>query len=265
MLNDASTDGTGDLLESFRDARLRVIHQPKSRGISAALNDLLGATDSRYVARMDADDVVLPGRFHRQLLALRRHDFAFSTAVFINEKGRLTRSQPPLRVSSRLAPALLLTGNYFVHPTMAGRRQVVADLGGYPKTGAEDYALWLRAAASDYRMVRLALPGLAYRRHAGQLTANPRWLGLPSDPVLDEALSRLLSRYLPRVAPLASTLRRSLSGGLRIDDPLLVGALESLPGSITGLHLWERKILRAAIHKAIYRPRRAAWGGEAIA
>src|SRR4051794_10401516 len=66
VLDDGSADGTADAVRALDDARVRVISRP-NRGVAVTLNDLLDATDSELVARMDADDLVLPGRFVRQL------------------------------------------------------------------------------------------------------------------------------------------------------------------------------------------------------
>lgn len=66
ILDDGSTDRTLALAQGFTDQRVRVLSQSNA-GVAAALNALLSASDSEFIARMDADDIVLPGRFGRQL------------------------------------------------------------------------------------------------------------------------------------------------------------------------------------------------------
>ena len=70
-VDDGSTDGTGVVLEEWarREPRLRVLHQPH-RGVAAAANAGVAAARAGLLARLDADDVALPGRLARQLAFL---------------------------------------------------------------------------------------------------------------------------------------------------------------------------------------------------
>lgn len=253
VLNDGSTDRTADILTRNSDHRLRVIQNEDRSGVASALNNLLNSTDSRYIARMDSDDVVLRGRFQRQIVALRQSDIVFTTAVWLDWRERPTGIQFPFTARGELAHMLLLAGNYLVHPTMAARRNCLVSLGGYPDTLAEDYALWLRAAAHGVRLTRLGVAGIGYRRHAGQLSSSAEWANLPSDPVLDDALQALLRKYRPDLVDDASLLRRSLSYGYSVTDPRLISSLTALPWEASGLNPCERLILRGAIARAIHR------------
>jgi glycosyltransferase involved in cell wall biosynthesis len=70
-VDDGSCDGSAALLAAAAsdDARFRVLSQPAS-GIVAALTRGLGECRGSYVARMDADDVMLARRLERQVAAL---------------------------------------------------------------------------------------------------------------------------------------------------------------------------------------------------
>ncbi len=173
VLDDGSTDATIEHINRIRDPRLRMISRP-NRGVAATLNDLLDATDSYLVARMDADDLVLPGRFRRQLRAIDTGADAVFTTVATWGSGT-----PGLPRPSGIAPAdfgmhLLLT-NPVAHSTLLARRATISDAGGYRQVPTEDYDLWLRMAAHGARLRRLAFPGLAYRVHPSQVTASAKW------------------------------------------------------------------------------------------
>lgn len=173
VLDDGSSDGTADAARGLQDSRVRVLSRP-NRGVAATLNDLLAATDSEFVARMDADDLVLPGRFSRQLRALAEGaDGAFTTVVTWGS-GRPGLPRPSAISAQAFGLHLLLT-NPVAHSTFAGRRAAIEDAGGYRELPTEDYDLWLRMAARGARLQRLALPGLAYRVHPGQVTASADW------------------------------------------------------------------------------------------
>lgn len=83
-----------------------------------------------------------------------------------------------------------------MHPTVTMRRSAFDALGGYAQTRAEDYELWMRAAAGGYRMVRTATPGLLYRRHAGQVTVRQPWLAEDESSPLFTAYGSLLDTVL---------------------------------------------------------------------
>jgi GT2 family glycosyltransferase len=181
VLDDASSDNTLLILEriSAEDSRLVVHSEPQNLGAAGALRKLLGETDSDFIARMDADDLVLPGRFALQMAAAANTDITFMTVVhhWPEAKKRIGKIAPslPFRITDDAMPYHLLVVNPVAHSTMFARREAIEGLGGYRSVPAEDYDLWLRAATNGVRMVRLAPPGIAYRHHASQITASAGW------------------------------------------------------------------------------------------
>ncbi|MGO1734946.1 MAG: glycosyltransferase family 2 protein [Leucobacter sp.] len=173
VLDDGSDDGTAARVAAIPDFRVRVISRPNA-GVAATLNELIEVTDSELIARMDADDVVLPGRFGAQLRALDRDSDAVFTTVLTFGSGA-----PGLPRPTGIAPAdfgmhLLLT-NPVSHPTLLARRAAVIRAGGYRDLPAEDYDLWIRMATGGARLRRIGYPGLAYRLHSEQVTASMTW------------------------------------------------------------------------------------------
>ena len=55
IVDDGSTDGTGEVLDSLTDPRIRVIKQPINRGKGAALRAGFAATTAGYIVIQDAD------------------------------------------------------------------------------------------------------------------------------------------------------------------------------------------------------------------
>jgi len=176
VLDDASVDGTGDRARALRDNRVRVIRSESPSGVAGALNALLGEARGEFVARMDADDVVLPGRFHLQLARLTpKVDILFGGVLHFGSGLRFPHPSPPFAISPEAFPVALLIDNPVAHSTMLARRSVIEELSGYRKCLAEDYDLWLRAASRGLKLARLASPVTALRRHGAQVTADVTW------------------------------------------------------------------------------------------
>jgi glycosyltransferase involved in cell wall biosynthesis len=72
IVNDGSTDGTGDYLRTIIDPRVVVIEQ-KNAGQGAARKFALSRCQSDYVALMDSDDVSYPNRLELQMAYLENH------------------------------------------------------------------------------------------------------------------------------------------------------------------------------------------------
>lgn len=175
VLDDGSTDETSRALSRFNDSRLSHLTGSHS-GVAAGLNQLLAATDSEFVARMDADDVCFRSRLSRQLRSMNSQVDVCFTTVFEFGPGNFNWSpQLPRSIDSASFPYHLLLTNPVAHPTMMAKRSILDSVGGYRVLPTEDYDLWLRLAAHGAQMVRLAAPGIAYRKHASQVTASPEW------------------------------------------------------------------------------------------
>jgi glycosyltransferase involved in cell wall biosynthesis len=193
VLDDASSDRTAEIASATGDARVKVFRSSAPSGVAGALNVLLMEARGDFVARMDADDIVLPRRFEFQLTQFRSAlDIIFGGVVHFGTRVRIPYPSPPLALSPSAFPSALLIGNPVAHSTMMARRNLLLELGGYRQCLAEDYDLWLRAAARGVQISRLALPVVALRRHAEQVTANEGWaVRASSEPEWQESYAAL--------------------------------------------------------------------------
>ncbi|MBQ6373098.1 MAG: glycosyltransferase family 2 protein [Clostridia bacterium] len=87
LVDDGSTDGSGEICDAFaeKDDRVRVIHQANG-GVSRARNVGLTAAKGDYIAWLDSDDYFLPTVLERLLTAMLRHGKQIAMCNYINLK-----------------------------------------------------------------------------------------------------------------------------------------------------------------------------------
>jgi len=195
VLDDASSDRTYEIASSTGDSRVIVDRVTQNLGVALAAERLLAAASGEYIARMDSDDVGLPGRFAAEMAELDRGtDLVFSTYQRFG-KGTIRRPVPPIGFGREAARLALLIDCPYPHSTSMGTATALRAAGGYrPGAIAEDYDLWLRAAANGATMVRLARPTVLIRKSATQVTAALGWReSLAYDPVLERSYQELTS------------------------------------------------------------------------
>jgi len=59
IIDDGSTDATGEICDAFDDSRIKVIHQ-KNQGFSGARNTGILEARGEYLAFVDSDDYIKP-------------------------------------------------------------------------------------------------------------------------------------------------------------------------------------------------------------
>jgi len=72
IINDGSTDNSLNIIKSYKDDRIVLINQ-KNTGLAKALNNGIRIAKSDYIARMDADDIMLSDRLKEQYYYLRQN------------------------------------------------------------------------------------------------------------------------------------------------------------------------------------------------
>lgn len=70
IIDDASEDHTGAVVQSFKDERLRYILLKKNMGAAAARNAGIEQAEGEYVAFLDSDDQWLPEKLAHQVAAM---------------------------------------------------------------------------------------------------------------------------------------------------------------------------------------------------
>jgi glycosyltransferase involved in cell wall biosynthesis len=173
LVNDGSTDGSGERCHAFAaaDPRLLCLDQ-ENRGITRSLNRGLDLATAPFVARMDADDIAEPDRLAQQLRYLESHPavVALGTSVHsIDDRGALVNRFDPPALHADIDRELLTgNGGAMIHPSLLFRRDTLRAIGGYTEElpYSQDLDIFLRLAEVG-RLANLLSPLLRYRLHPG--------------------------------------------------------------------------------------------------
>jgi glycosyltransferase involved in cell wall biosynthesis len=149
------------------------IVESKNPGLVAALNRGLAVAQGSFIARLDADDLMLSSRLQRQFDYLNSNDDVVvlgSEVIEIDQFGKSIglRKYPTSKESMKIALQKQCT---IAHPSTMFRRNNVLEIGGYRTffEHAEDYDLWLRLIHYG-GVVSLDFPLTMYRIHPEQIS-----------------------------------------------------------------------------------------------
>jgi glycosyltransferase involved in cell wall biosynthesis len=172
-VNDGSTDDTPRLLERHAqaDSRIRVVSQV-NRGLAAARNAGLREARGEFVCFLDADDVLLPDKFEKQVRYLGENsgvDLVYSDYFISNTELELT-GLIATRIPKGDMRAAYVRKNWFACMTPLVRRSLIDKVGEFDETlrASEDWDYWIRCASAG---VFGYLPGpvAIYRSHPAQM------------------------------------------------------------------------------------------------
>ena len=177
IVDDGSRDDSAAIVESYRDARIRLVRNDRNKGQTPCLNQGLALARGAWVARQDADDISLPRRLERQMERLRRDEklaLLGCQAWLVNDGGKFCGL-----LDVALGPESIdwagLWENPFIHTAAIFRREAVALLGGYDESFriCQDYDLWMRVAA-EHPAANLSERLVVYRHAAQSLQHSGR-------------------------------------------------------------------------------------------
>jgi glycosyltransferase involved in cell wall biosynthesis len=175
VIDDASTDGTASIAESFPPP-VRVIRLAENMGVSVARNRGVAASTSDWIAFLDADDWFLPEKLELQ----RRCALENQRAVLIYTGYRMIGIDGSLRDGRfffpwELLPLLRYRGRFHLSSVVL-RRDTFDSVGGFDVSLRvhQDWELWLRIVArySVELLAAIPEPLVIYRRVAGSLSLN---------------------------------------------------------------------------------------------
>ncbi|GHT15430.1 glycosyl transferase [Bacteroidia bacterium] len=170
IIDDGSTDNTTQIVRSFSDIRIVLLRN--EHDFIGSLNLGIKQAKGKYIARMDADDAMLPNRLQVQYDFMEQNqtiDVCGSWAEIFGDGDGLLRTP----IEHKQIVAIMLLYNPMIHPSVIMRRSVLKYLRkpykrDYP--AAEDYKLWIDLAGKGARFANIPQVLLRYRQSPNQVT-----------------------------------------------------------------------------------------------
>ena len=160
IINDASIDKTGSIIEQYvsLDNRIKHIKHEFNRGLPAARNTGIDNAKGQFIAFLDSDDEWYPNKLEIQFGYHKKHkDVKISHSAFdiFNDNGIVKRPFKKIaefnsKKQGNILPSLYSKNTIGVLTVMA-ERQSIKDVGGFD-TGLwtmEDQDLWIRLALAN--------------------------------------------------------------------------------------------------------------------
>jgi glycosyltransferase involved in cell wall biosynthesis len=166
LIDDGSTDKSLSIANSVRDPRVRVFSDGKNKKLAGRLNEVTDLARYDYIARMDADDLMLPNRIEKQLAILLNSDVdivtsgVFSVLNDLSLVGIRGTAYKEVYFDDVLSRKVGIT-----HAALVARRSWYKR-NKYDEnlTIAQDLDLWLRTSKKkDLKIISLKDPLYIYR------------------------------------------------------------------------------------------------------
>ena len=174
VMDDGSTDNSVSIAESYGDERIRVI--ACEHDFIQTLNRGIEESQGKYIARIDADDMMMPNRLEKQVERMENNPsvtvcssaaqaFGLAEEVVGFGNGKIPHPLP-----------LFLLGNPIIHPSVMIRKDFLTKNNlrykHYPY--AEDYKLWTEIGMAGGVFDVIPTPLIKYRISENQVTNKHR-------------------------------------------------------------------------------------------
>lgn len=177
VLDDGSTDNSVDIIHSYNDPRIVLVLC--EHDYIRTLNKGINMAKGKYIARMDADDIMCPNRLEVEYDFMEKNpriDVCGSSVQFFGKGNHL----PSIFTDHKDIASILIQHGSFFHPTIIMRRKRIEEI--YLANGkhelynpdyiyAEDYHLWIDMVIKGFRFANIPQVLLYQRLSDGQVTS----------------------------------------------------------------------------------------------
>ena len=251
IIDDASSDDTVQIIESYSDKRIRLICNDENQGLTKNLNKALGYATGEYIARMDGDDISHADRFEKQVKYLDEHSDVVLTGTATHSFGAtdlyffLPDDSEELKIRMLIRPV-------FAHPTFMFRKKLFGEGIRYDESfrSAQDYEFASRVAR-DHKIGRLHDVLLEYRVHDKQISQTQNSGQNNNADRVRNKLFENLGLELTEKSFFTSWVREEKLGSAK-DYKAAYGIIKKIEGCNNVAGIYSKKKLPVVLKKMLY-------------
>lgn len=180
ICDDASTDDSVAVIQSFDDRRIKLSYNDKNLGYLKTCNQLFQQAAGDIITFQDADDWSELNRLETIVSTFKKMPWAsFSLSYYnrVNQKGQLIEKKDT-SFDTKAFGHDKDYWEYFCGASIAIRREVLEKVGGYKeyfdRLGGEDYD-WLFRIANQFEGVQVSQTLYNYRLHNSSVKQTNNW------------------------------------------------------------------------------------------
>ena len=155
IVNNYSEDNTIEVVNSFKDKRIKLINFKNNGIIAASRNKGIKEAIADWICFLDSDDWWYSNKLQEVISYTNDYDLVFHDLNVVNEELKITRKIIGAKYRRPIFKDLLLMGNKIANSSVAVRRDIVLSVGLLSEdprlVAAEDYDLWLRISEKTER------------------------------------------------------------------------------------------------------------------
>ena len=146
VIDDGSTDGSGEFLKSVRDEYQFQLIVKNNEGLCATINKGLDLANGDYIVIIASDDFMPAERIAQQVISFEGHNFdaVAGGMTLIDEESKELRYVSPLKLGS-ISFSDMLDKSVIYAPTVMFKAATFKRFGQYNSEHViEDYSMWLK-------------------------------------------------------------------------------------------------------------------------
>jgi glycosyltransferase EpsE len=164
ICDDGSSDQSYCIAKAYQEKygdQIILLSNEKNLGLNITLNNCLRASNGKYIARMDGDDISLPDRFQTEVDFLDEHpEYAIvsSPMIYFDDQG-------DFKIGKQCGEPIIhdfAKGTQFCHAPCMVRREAYLAVNGYSisakRLRVEDWDLWIRMYEKGFKGFNLSSP-----------------------------------------------------------------------------------------------------------
>lgn len=189
LIDDGSTDSSLEIAKKYvGDKRITILFDGENKNLPARLNEIIDLAETKYLARMDADDIMHPDKLKIQIGILEENpqiDVLGTNAFSINEYNIIKG----VRKLGNYDENEIIDVDTFIHPSIVGKTSWFKKNKYDPRAiRLEDFELWQRTKSAS--IFKSFTQPLLYYREFGDNYYKKYFSGIKSSLYIADKLKK---------------------------------------------------------------------------